>query len=79
MKFRSKPKIIEAYRLDLSKQHPPGVLRDPRMESGLFVRTIHGDKIGVWDGDWIITEPDGVHHYPCKPDIFNNSYEPIED
>lgn len=32
----------------------------------------------VAPGDWIITEPDGIHHYPCKPDIFENTYELVE-
>lgn len=40
------------------------------------VTTIHGQVTRVSDGDWIITEPDGVHHYPCKPDIFAATYDP---
>lgn len=40
------------------------------------VTTIHGEETRVIVGDWIITEPDGVHHYPCKPDIFAARYEP---
>jgi hypothetical protein len=30
-------------------------------------------------GDWIIPEPDGIHFYPCKPDIFEATYEPVND
>ena len=41
------------------------------------VTTIHGQRTKVIIGDWIITEPDGVHHYPCKPDIFEQTYEPV--
>lgn len=33
----------------------------------------------VVDGDWIITEPDGIHHYPCKPAIFEATYEPASE
>lgn len=40
-----------------------------------YVITIHGQITYLADGDWIITEPDKVHYYPCKPDIFNNNYE----
>ena len=40
------------------------------------VVTIHGQETPVVVDDWIITEPDGVHHYPCKPDIFAARYEP---
>lgn len=38
------------------------------------VITIHRQAAQVVSGDWIITEPDGEHHYPCKPDIFKASY-----
>lgn len=45
----------------------------------LYVVTIHGQRTNIEIGDWIIEEPDGVHHYPCKPDIFEKSYEPAID
>lgn len=38
------------------------------------VVTIHGQETPVVVDDWIITEPDGTHHYPCKPDIFEARY-----
>lgn len=38
------------------------------------VTTIHGQETSVAPGDWIITEPDGIHHYPCKPDVFAARY-----
>ncbi len=43
------------------------------------VITIHGQETIVIDGDWIIEEPDGIHYYPCKPDIFEATYEKVED
>lgn len=36
--------------------------------------TIHNQEAIVSPGDWVITEPDGIHHYPCKPDIFAKKY-----
>lgn len=40
------------------------------------VHTIHeGQLVNLEVGDWIIPEPDGVHYYPCKPDIFEKTYE----
>jgi len=43
------------------------------------VHTIHNNQyVLVEIGDWIIPEPDGKHFYPCKPDIFNASYDAIE-
>ena len=44
-----------------------------------FVVTIHRQRTWIADGDWIIEEPDGIHHYPCKPDIFKATYEKVEE
>lgn len=44
-----------------------------------YVITIHEQPTEVAPGDWIITEPDGIHHYPCKPDIFEKRYEPAAE
>jgi len=41
------------------------------------VQTIHGQDTKVVENDWIITEPDGEHFYPCKPDIFENTFEKV--
>lgn len=51
-----------------------GVYIDPG--TGEFViRTLEGDMRVTW-GDWVIR---GVHgeFYPCKPDIFAETYEPV--
>lgn len=45
---------------------------------GAHVVTIHGQKAYLAPGDFVITEPDGVHHYPCKPTIFASAYEPVQ-
>jgi len=42
-----------------------------------FVRTLEGDH-RVSPGDWIITGVKG-ERYPCKPDIFEATYEPADD
>ena len=40
------------------------------------VHTIHDNQIVLLEvGDYIIPEPDGEHFYPCKPDIFAQTYE----
>lgn len=42
------------------------------------VHTIHkGQIVNLEVGDWIIPESDGVHYYPCKPDIFEKTYEKV--
>lgn len=44
------------------------------------VHTIHDNQIVELEvGDWVIPEPDGEHFYPCKPDIFEQTYELVED
>lgn len=41
-----------------------------------MIRTLGGD-LRVSPGDWIITGVKG-EKYPCKPDIFEATYEPVE-
>ena len=43
----------------------------------LFIKTLEG-KLGARRGDWIIK---GVADevYPCRPDIFSSTYEPVSD
>jgi|GEM_PF-1218201 len=42
------------------------------------VHTIHANQIvNLEVGDFIIPEMDGKHYYPCKPDVFALTYEPI--
>lgn len=43
------------------------------------VVTIHGQKTRVDIDDWVVSEPDGEHFYPCKPDIFEATYELVEE
>lgn len=49
----------------------------PGMGDDIFlIRTLEGD-MRVSPGDWIITGVKG-EKYPCKPDIFEATYEPVE-
>lgn len=43
------------------------------------VTTIHGQKTIVVPGDYIMPEPDGIHFYPCKPDIFEKNYRLVTE
>lgn len=46
----------------------------------LTITTIHqGQKVDLVAGDFVIPEADGVHFYPCKPGVFANTYEKVED
>ena len=74
MKFRKKPVVIEATQWFKDGDHPC-VLRS-RMQGFGWINTLEGGHI-VTPGDWIITGVKG-EHYPCKPDIFEATYERVE-
>lgn len=92
-KFRKKPvvieavqftrKIIEANILD-DGPLPEGVIRnharwhrvDRKIHSFLFIiKTLEGN-MEVSENDWVITGIKG-EIYPCKPDIFEATYEAV--
>jgi hypothetical protein len=68
--YVTKPVQKEAMQFFPDQAWPDGVCRDPGENEPYYVTTIHGQKTTVVAGDFIVTEPDGVHFYPCKPDIF---------
>ena len=78
MKFRKKPVVIEANQWFKHGDHPavlPTHTVDP--DTGgrqAYIETLEGQYL-VTPGDWIITGVKG-EHYPCKPDIFEMTYEP---
>ena len=74
-KFRKKPVVIEAEQFTGEGPDPAGVFRRPEDDTP-YVVTVHDQRCYIVAGDWILPEPDGVHFYPCKPDIFAASYEP---
>ena len=81
-KYRKKPVVVEVagqFFVD-KKPWPEGVidLKNEVITSGQGVMTIHGQIAIVNDGDYIIEEPDGKHHYPCKPNIFVATYEKVK-
>ena len=77
MKFRNRPVVIEATQWFKDVYHPAVTrFRDDASESIGWVDTAEGGHI-VNQGDWIITGVNG-EHYPCKPDIFELTYELAE-
>lgn len=80
-RYRKKPIVIEAVQFNpRSLMWPEGVIPwgdvQPRDTSWGYIHTLEGD-MHVMAGDWIITGVNG-EKYPCKPDIFEKSYEPAE-
>lgn len=83
MKYRKKPIVIEA-----TKFEPPvignltvylakiGVSHDLESPTHYSIPTLEG-KHEVTPGDWIITGVKG-EKYPCKPDIFELTYEKVD-
>lgn len=89
--FRKKPLIIEAIRYTGSKvsfdtiwewtggfagpnQGYSGTEDDPQE---FDIKTLEG-LVQVSVGDWVIKGVKG-EFYPCRPDIFEATYEPVDD
>jgi hypothetical protein len=83
MKYRKKPVVIEAVQLTdeafdaphPNVQHVPGVIYDP-VQRCAFIATREGTMRADLH-DWIICGIAG-ELYPCKPDIFEVTYELVE-
>lgn len=82
-KFRKKPVVIEAIQTPGYGEDPSDELMELVEEHGwrgegehLFIPTLEGDHIAS-PGDWIIKGVAG-EYYPCKPDIFEATYEAVE-
>ena len=82
MKYRKKPVIIEAHMFTGGASEPGwprGWLATEHRfsESGesVFIETLEGTHEGRV-GDYIIRGVKG-EFYPCKPDIFEATYEPV--
>jgi len=73
MKFRKRPVVIDAVQWFKMGDHP--AVTEFERGNG-WVDTLEGGHV-VSPGDWIITGVKG-EHYPCKPDIFELTYEPAE-
>lgn len=52
-------------------------LAEVRKRNGLLIPTLEGDILAS-DGDWIIQGVNG-EFYPCKPDIFEKTYEAVDE
>jgi len=91
MKFRKRPIVIDAVQFtpDMAMGWvplPDGVVMMHRSHHPVnnvlyhhrhVIETLEGD-MEVEIGDWVITGVKG-EHYPCKPDIFEATYEPVAD
>jgi len=92
MKYRTKPIVIEARQLPRSMndlcteqseilawmmENDSSILPGKTLsvtENGWLITTLEGVMLASWE-DWIIRGVQG-EFYPCKPDIFEATYEP---
>ena len=83
-KYRKKPVVIEAVQITdatfddprPNPEHISGISYDPRLRIA-FIATLSG-VVRAKVGDWILR---GVKSelYPCKPDIFQATYEAVDE
>lgn len=76
MKYRKKPIEVEAEQW-FPEKPVDGVIFPAYLylKSCGMIKTLEGNHT-VSPGDWIITGIKG-EKYPCKPDIFEMTYEPV--
>ncbi len=78
-RYRKKPIVVEAVQFWEAQSPVPESVVFRREGGGLGFRwqilTLEG-WLTVSDGDWIITGVQG-EKYPCKPDIFEQTYEEV--
>ncbi len=78
--YRKKPVVINAERFDPPfipdglGPLPEHIDKHAVAPGALWIETLEGGHIAS-PGDWIITGVKG-ERYPCKPDIFDATYEP---
>lgn len=83
-KYRKKPVVIEAFRFQIDETMPDW-FNEKRITNDIVtnedgtceIKTLEGTMKADY-GDYIIK---GVKNeiYPCKPDIFEQTYEPVSD
>lgn len=81
--FRKKPVVIEAWEFDGTMQaaerisnldNSISVLSSEDLDVFVIIDTLEG-RMTANRGDWVIKGVKG-EFYPCKPDIFEATYEP---
>ena len=78
-KYRKKPVIVEAI---LFKNNSMEIIKfcdnnAYETDIGIFIKTLEGDHLAS-EGDYVIKGIKG-EFYPCKPDIFEETYEEVKE
>lgn len=79
MRFRKKPVVIEAVQWTDNRKEMTQFIGSLLInhDRSLEITTLEGQMKGDI-GDWIIKGIKG-EFYPCKPDIFNATYEEVRE
>ena len=78
--YRKKPVVIQAEQFEtINLNDENSLFQDPRViikddGSEFITQTLEGPLTGR-KGDWLIRGVNG-ELYPCKPDVFDKTYEP---
>jgi hypothetical protein len=75
MKFRKKPVVVDAEQFFQDSIPWPEGVQIQGADGAVCIKTLEG-WLRVSDGDYIITGVKG-ERYPCKPDIFEMTYEAV--
>ena len=94
MKYRKKPVVIEAFQYDGDLKGSDGKYYAPEWAAKAYEDgTMYYGKLDGQPGELFINTLGGVHHvsvgdyivqgvsgefYPCKPDIFEKTYDVVE-
>lgn len=86
MKFRKRPVVVEAVQIKMALYQEETLVNLTEIyefcpdafigQLGLYIKTLEGIML-CSAGDWIIRGVNG-EFYPCKPDIFEKTYERVE-
>lgn len=78
-KYRKKPVVIEAFLLGETVESQENAVKwcsgRKGPDGGIYIETLEG-KMYASTGDYIIKGVNG-EFYPCKPDIFDKTYEQV--
>jgi hypothetical protein len=74
-KYQKRALIVEATQWFPDKEVRGVMFQKELSHPTPYVMTIHGQPAFLAEGDWVVTEPDGIHHYPIKDKIFQETYD----
>jgi hypothetical protein len=75
--YRSKPRTIEARQFRGQPMSGVEAVIDAGSSVATgYVTTMQGQRVLIHVGEWVVTEADGVHHYPIADAEFQRNYEP---